>query len=113
MLQYFKNSLRNQEIVIKSLSRDLIADDRALSESEVVKKIQLQQEVQNLQQFEVQLNNLKINLTELANKYHNVTLALDGLEKSDDETILISFEENYKNLLLNLNMTVTKNFRFQ
>lgn len=111
LLQYFKNSLRNQEIVIKSLSRDLIADDRALSESEVVKKIQLQQEVQNLQQFEVQLNNLKINLTELANKYHNVTLALDGLEKSDDEKILISFEENYKNLLFEFEYDSNQKFQ--
>ncbi|MDN3674106.1 AAA family ATPase [Flavobacterium branchiarum] len=99
LLIYFRNSLRKQENIIKSLSRDLIADDRALSESEVVKKIQLQQEVENLKQFEVQLNDLKNNLIELANKYHNITLALDGLEKSDDEGILISFEENYKNLL--------------
>lgn len=99
LLIYFRNSLRNQENIIKSLSRDLIADDRALSESEVVKKIQLQQEVENLKQFEIELNDLKNNLIELANKYHNITLALDGLEKSDDEDILSSFEENYKNLL--------------
>jgi hypothetical protein len=99
LLIYFRNSLRNQENIIKSLSRDLIADDRALSESEVVKKIQLQQEVENLKQFEIQLNELKNNLIELANKYHNITVNLDGLERSDDENILISFEENYKNLL--------------
>ncbi len=111
MLQYFKNSLRNQETIIKSLSRDLIADDRALSESDVVKKIQLQQEVQNLQQFEGQLIDLKKNLTELANKFHNVILALDGLEKSDDETILISFEENYKKLLFEFEYDSNQKFQ--
>jgi len=111
LLQYFKNSLRNQEIIIKSLSKDLIADDRALSESEVVKKIQLQQQVQNLEQFEIQLNDLKINLMELANKYHNIILALDGLEKSDDERVLASFEENYKNLLFEFEYDSNEKFQ--
>lgn len=99
LLQYFKNTLRNQEAIIKSLSRDLIADDRALSESEVVKKLQLQQEVKNLEQFKIQMDDFKNNLIELANKYHNVTKEIEGLEKSDDDEILKSFEKNYKDLL--------------
>ena len=99
LLQYFKNNLRNQETIIKSLSRDLIADDRALSESEVVKKLQLQQEVINLEQFKVQLEELKNNLLKLAVKYHNVTKSIEGLEKSNDENILKTFEEHYKTLL--------------
>ncbi|KFC17832.1 hypothetical protein [Epilithonimonas lactis] len=99
LLQYFKNNLRNKESIIKSLSRDLIADDRALSESEVVKKLQLQQEVKNLEQFKIQIDELKINLVELANKYHNILKAIEGLEQSDDENILNSFESNFKYLL--------------
>ena len=99
LLQYFKNTLRNRETIIKSLSRDLIADDRALSESEVVKKLQLQQEIKNLEQFKKQIDELKVNLFELANKYHNVTKKIEGLTQSDDENILKSFEKNYKYLL--------------
>ena len=99
LLLYFKNTLRNKEILLKSLSKDLIADDRALSESEVVQKIQLQQEVENLNQFELQLNELKKELISLANKHHNILIRLDGLEKSDDDNKLKSFESNYKDLL--------------
>jgi hypothetical protein len=99
LLQYFKNSLRNQETIIKALSKDLIADDRALSESEVVRKIQLQQEVKNLEHFKIQMDELKSNLIELANKYHNVIKAIEGLEQSDDENTLSVFETNYKDLL--------------
>lgn len=99
LMLYFKNSLRNKEILLKSLSKDLIADDRALSESEVVRKIQLQQEVENLNQFELQLNELKEDLISLANKHHNILIKLDGLEQSDDEYKLTEFESNYKDLL--------------
>jgi hypothetical protein len=99
LLLYFKNTLRNKEILLKSLSKDLIADDRALSESEVVQKIQLQQGVENLIQFELQLNELKEELITLANKYHNIVIKLNGLEQSDDEDKLTAFESDYKHLL--------------
>lgn len=99
LLLYFKNTLRNKEVLLKSLSKDLIADDRALSESEIVKKIQLQQEVKNLENFQKELNELKNELIDLANKHHNINLKLDGLEKSNDEEKLIAFESNYKDLL--------------
>ncbi|WP_282076217.1 AAA family ATPase [Maribacter aquivivus] len=99
LLLYFKNTLRNKEILLKSLSKDLIADDRALSESEVVRKIQLQQEVENLNQFELQLNELKEELINLANKHHNILIKLNGLEQSDDDEKLKAFESNYKDLL--------------
>ena len=99
LLLYFKNSLRNKEILLKSLSKDLIADDRALSESEVVKKIQLQQKVENLNQFELQLNEFKEVLINLSNKHHNILIKLDALEKSDDEEKIKAFESNYKDLL--------------
>jgi hypothetical protein len=99
LLLYFKNTLRNKEILLKSLSKDLIADDRALSESEVVRKIQLQQEVENLKQFEIQLNEMKKELINLANKYHNINVKLDGLEQSNDKEKLTAFESNYKDLL--------------
>ncbi|WP_299674201.1 AAA family ATPase [uncultured Tenacibaculum sp.] len=99
LLLYFKNSLRNKEILLKSLSKDLIADDRVLSESEVVQKIQLQQEVENLNQFKLLLDELKEELISLANKHHNIIIKLKGLEQSDDEEKLIAFESNYKDLL--------------
>ncbi|MCL7762827.1 AAA family ATPase [Polaribacter sp. Z014] len=99
LLLYFKNTLRNKEILLKSLSKDLIADDRALSESEVVQKIQLQQEVENLNQFDLQLNELKEELISLSNKHHNILIKLDGLEQSDDGEKLKNFERNYKDLL--------------
>jgi hypothetical protein len=99
LLLYFKNTIRNKEILLKSLSKDLIADDRALSESEVVRKIQLQQEVENLKQFDIQLDELKKELIYLANKYHNINVKLDGLEQSDDEEKLTAFESDYKDLL--------------
>lgn len=111
LLQYFKNSLRNQEAIIKSLSRDLIADDRALSESEVVKKLQLQQEVKNLEQFKIEIDELKNNLIELANKHHNVTKEIEGLEKSDDEYTISSFETNYKDLLFKFEYDSNKKFQ--
>lgn len=99
LLLYFQNTLRNKEIHLKSISKDLIADDRALSESEVVRKIQLQQEVENLKLFELQINELKNELIELANKYHNINIKIDGLEQSNDEAILTVFDSNYKDLL--------------
>ncbi|WP_042498494.1 hypothetical protein [Algibacter lectus] len=80
-----KNTLRNKDILLKSLSKDLIADDRALSETEVVQKNQLQQVVENLIQFELQLKKLKEELINLANKHHNIDIKLNDLEKSNDE----------------------------
>jgi hypothetical protein len=111
LLQYFKNSLRNQEAIIKSLSKDLIADDRALSESEVVKKIQLQQEIKNLERFYLEMDELKNNLIELANKYHNVTYEINRLEQSDDESTLSLFETNYKDLLFKFEYDSNKKFQ--
>ncbi|SFB90025.1 hypothetical protein SAMN04489722_101213 [Algibacter lectus] len=94
-----KNTLRNKDILLKSLSKDLIADDRALSETEVVQKNQLQQVVENLIQFELQLKKLKEELINLANKHHNIDIKLNDLEKSNDEKKLKAFESNYKGLL--------------
>ncbi len=111
LLLYFKNTLRNNEILLKSLSKDLIADDRALSESEVVRKIQLQQEVENLKQFEKQLDDLKEDLINLANKYHNINIKLDGLEQSNDREKLTAFESNYKDLLYSFGYD--SNLRYQ
>ncbi|WP_313578875.1 AAA family ATPase [Chishuiella sp.] len=111
LLQYFKNTLRNQETIVKSLSKDLIADDRTLSESEIVKKIQLQQEYKNLEIFKFQLEELKNSLVDLANKYHNVIKSIEGLEESDDNNILNSFETNYKDLLFKFGYDSNRNFQ--
>ncbi|MDM1086664.1 hypothetical protein [Myroides odoratimimus] len=99
LLGYFKNTLRNKETLIKSLSKDLIADGRALSETEIVRKIQLEQQVENLQQYEEALIELKDELIVLANKYHNNSVKIGNLETSDDNTKLENFEADYKKLL--------------
>lgn len=101
LLEYFNESLRQKELLIKSLSRDLIADDRAFSESEVLSKLQLEKEIENLKFIETKLNNLKAELIEIANKYHNNIIELNGLSDSEieDEAKIVKFENNYKRLL--------------
>jgi len=101
LLLYFKNSLRQKEVLIKSISKDLIADDRAFSESEVVKKLQLEREIENLEVLRESIIELKTDLVELANKYHNNTIKIEGLGKSaaEDELKLAAFETEYKDYL--------------
>lgn len=101
LLQYFKNSLRQKEILIKSLSKDLIADDRAFSESEVVKKLQLEREIESLRLLKESITELKNELEALANKYHNNTIEIANLDESEkeDEVKLSDFETQYKDYL--------------
>jgi len=101
LLLYFKNSLRQKEILIKSISKDLIADDRAFSESEIVKKLQLEREIESLLILQESILELKEELKLLANKYHNNNLKIGNLGESEkeDETKLINFETKYKNYL--------------
>lgn len=101
LLLYFKNSLRQKEVLIKSLSKDLIADDRAFSESEVVKKLQLEREIESLLLLKESILELKEELEALANKYHNNNVKLGNLGESEkeDETKLADFETQYKNNL--------------
>lgn len=103
LLLYFKNSLRQKEILIKSISKDLIADDRAFSESEVVKKIQLEREIESLLILQESILELKEELELLANKYHNNNVKIGNLGESEkeDETKLGHFETKYKNYLFN------------
>ncbi|MBS0027207.1 AAA family ATPase [Chitinophaga sp. 22321] len=101
LLQYFKNSLRQKEILIKALSKDLIADDRAFSESEVVRKLQLEREIENLQLLKESISELKKELETLANKYHNNNVKIGNLGESEEEdgVKLSDFETQYKNYL--------------
>lgn len=101
LLLYFKNSLRQKETLIKSLSKDLIADDRAFSESEVVKKLQLEREIENLLLLKESILELKGELEMLANKYHNNNVKIENLGESEkeDETKLADFEAQYKSNL--------------
>jgi len=101
LLEYFKENLRQKESLIKSLSRDLIADDRAFSESEVLKKLQLEKEIENLVFIEHNITELKDKLNELATKYHNNKIAFNNLNDSEveDENKLVNFEKKYKKLL--------------
>lgn len=101
LLNYFKNNLRQKETLIKSISKDLISDDRAFSESEIVKKLQLEREIEKLEDLKSSISDLKAELEELANKYHNNNIQINGLGESEieDENKLSSFETKYKNFL--------------
>ncbi|AWL09498.1 hypothetical protein HME7025_01645 [Aquirufa nivalisilvae] len=101
LLLYFKNSLRQKEVLIKSISKDLISDDRAFSESEVVKKLQLEREIESLLLLNESISELKEELVALANKYHNNNVKIGNLGESEkeDETKLANFETQYKNSL--------------
>lgn len=101
LLLYFKNSLRQKEVLIKSLSKDLIADDRAFSESEVVKKLQLEREIESLHMLRESISELKQELEALANKYHNNDIKIKNLGESEmeDEAKIKAFETQYKNYL--------------
>jgi hypothetical protein len=101
ILKYYKKNLRNKEELIKSLSNDLIADDRDFSESDVLKKVQLEKEINELNFIKDKLNNLFDELKGLADKYHNNLIKLDGLKnkQDDDEIKLKAFAELYKKYL--------------
>ncbi|MEZ4884394.1 MAG: hypothetical protein R3E32_06600 [Chitinophagales bacterium] len=101
LLSYFKNSLRKKEVLIKSISKDLISDDRAFSESEVVKKLQLEGEIENLRILRESIAELKEELVVLANKYHNNDIEISNLGESEeeDEKRIKEFESQYKNFL--------------
>lgn len=101
LLNYFKNNLRQKETLIKSISKDLISDDRAFSESEIVRKIQLEREIEILEDLNSSISDLKEELEELANKYHNNSIKIGALGKSEkeDENKLSSFETLYKKFL--------------
>lgn len=101
LLTYFKNNLRQKEILIKSISKDLISDDRAFSESEIVRKLQLEREIDKLEDLSNSISDLKAELEALANKYHNNNIKIGALGKSEveDENKLSSFETLYKKIL--------------
>lgn len=101
LLTYFKNNLRQKEILIKSISKDLISDDRAFSESEIVRKLQLEREIEKLDDLKNSISDLKLELEALANKYHNNNIMINALGESEqeDENIMSGFETKYKNFL--------------
>lgn len=101
LLSYFKNSLRQKEVLIKSISKDLISDDRAFSESEIVKKLQLERDIENLNMLRESISRLKSELEALANKYHNNNIKISNLGESEqeDEKKIIDFETQYKDFL--------------
>jgi len=113
LLLYFKNTLRQKEILLKSLSKDLISDDRAFSESEVVKKLQIEREIEDVRIYQDAIDELKEELKVLANKYLNNTIEFGKLGESEleDETKLSSFEDKYKDFLFNFGYE--SNVRYQ
>lgn len=98
LLLYFKNSLRQKEILVKSISKELIADDRAFSESDIIKKVHLEREIEGLLKLNDSILELKQELIELANKYHNNNVKIGNLGESEkeDETKIAEFETRYK-----------------
>ncbi|WP_047432764.1 hypothetical protein [Chryseobacterium indologenes] len=101
ILTYYKNILRKREVMIKSLSRDLIADDRAFSEATVLKRLQIENEIESLNFIKTSLKEVKESLIELANKLNNILNEIDKLKnyETEDEKILVSFQKFYQDLL--------------
>jgi len=101
ILKYYKKNLRNKEEVIKSLSNDLIADDRNFSESDVLIKVQLEKEINELSFIKGKINDLLNELKQLAIKYHNNLIKLDGLKDKqlEDQSKIDTFTNLYKKLL--------------
>ncbi|WP_316753901.1 AAA family ATPase [Pedobacter gandavensis] len=113
LLSYFQNSIREKEILIKSISKDLISDDRAFSESDIVRKLQLEREIENLTNLRISVADLKSDLENLATKYHNNTIKINNLGESEkeDEKILEDFEKSYKDLLFNFGYESNEKFK--
>lgn len=103
MLKYFNKNLRQKEEIIKSLSKDLIADDRAFSEADVVKKMQIQRQIDNLKFIQSEIRKQKDELINKANRFHNNLIKFNGLNESEakDEEILKEFETYYRSMLSN------------
>lgn len=103
ILKYLNKNLRQKEEVIKSLSKDLIADDRSFSEAYVVKKMQIQRQIDNLKFIQLEIAKHKDELINRANRFHNNLIKLNGLNASEakDEELIKYFEIYYGNLLSN------------
>lgn len=101
ILKYYKKNLRSKEELIKSLSNDLIADDRNFSESDVLKKVQLEKEINDLNFIKEKIVNLLNELKELSKKYHNNLIKLEGLKgkQTEDQTKITDFTNLYKTYL--------------
>ena len=123
ILTYYKNVLRKREVMIKSLSRDLIADDRAFSEAMVLKRLQIENEIEDLNFIKTSLKEVKENLIELANKLHNILNDIDKLKnyETEDENILNNFQSFYLELLKSFKyesnelwkLSISKSFPFR
>lgn len=96
--KYLLNNLRNQEDLIKSLSRDLIADDRDFSESNVLKRVQLEKWIEDLKYVKFRIEEIIEELRGLSVKYHNNLIDLNNLSSAEveDEEKLKLFETTYK-----------------
>lgn len=101
ILKYYKKTLRNKEELIKSLSNDLIADDRNFSESDILSKVQVEKEINELNFIKEKINKIFGELKDLSVKYHNNLKKLEGLsdQELEDETKIKDFSDFYKNIL--------------
>ncbi|MFZ4929774.1 hypothetical protein [Chryseobacterium sp. Mn2064] len=101
LLNYYINTLRNKEEIIKKISNDLIADDRAFSESDALKRVQLENEYKIVSSIRDSFNEIKEELIEISNQYNDVLKDINDLsgEEERDKNILDDFENYYKDLL--------------
>jgi hypothetical protein len=113
LLLYLRDSLRKKENIIKSISKDLIADDRGFSEAEIVRKIQLEKEIESLKLVINSLDGIKLNLKALVNAYKVKIAALEKLDKSveNDKKQLDIFEKSYKKMLFDFLYSSNEDYR--
>ncbi len=101
LYRYFQENLREKENILKSLSRDLIADDRSFSEAHLLRKLQLEKKINDLNIINQSIVDIQNELIVYATKYHNNRISLNSLHDSDsiDENQIKEFETEYKKLL--------------
>tara|TARA_R110002051_G_C8744675_1_gene499551 strand:+ start:1191 stop:3296 length:2106 start_codon:yes stop_codon:yes gene_type:complete len=101
--KYYINILRKKEEVLKALSKDLIADDRAFSESDTLERVNLKKEINSLLFLHEEIKEGKIYLKSISDKYSNISNDLEKLEKKigDDDLIIKNFDGYYKKHLFN------------
>ena len=100
-ISYFEGSLFTLRRLALSLRSDLYAVDEELSESIVYKKLELANEIQELEKFKNTVDNSLEKLTELSKRWKKYLDEKEQLPKEkftlEDKKKLSSFESNFKN----------------
>lgn len=100
-ISHFEGSLFTLRRLALSLRSDLYAVDEELSESIVYKKLELANEIQQLEKFQNTVNDSLAKLTELSGRWRKYLDEKEQLPKEkftlEDKKKLSSFESNFKN----------------